>query len=100
MMEIMIHALNLPGASAREFRRIWKMLRNRRQLTLYDLGETIRNLNCNQHIRDALSSRYHSLINSGFFTDKIEETNFLDKCIIESKEKGGAIIINLSYIIR
>ena len=78
IMGIMIHALNLPGASAREFRRIWKMLRNRRQLTLYDLGETIRNLHCNQHIKDALSSRYHSLVNSGFFTDTIEETNFLD----------------------
>jgi DNA helicase HerA-like ATPase len=95
VMGIMIHALNLPGASAREFRRIWKTLRKRQQLTLYELGETIRNLNCNQHIRDALSSRYHTLVNSGFFTHKKQEVSFLDKCIVKSNENGGAIIINL-----
>lgn len=95
VMGIMIHALKLPGASSREFRRIWKMLRDRNQLTLYDLGEAIRNLNCNQHVRDALSSRYHALVNSGFFTNKASESNFLGECMIRSKENGGAIVINL-----
>jgi DNA helicase HerA-like ATPase len=53
IMSIMSHALKLPGASAREFRRIWKNLSDRNKLTLYELGETIRNLNCNLHVRDA-----------------------------------------------
>ncbi len=95
IMGILIHALHLPGTSAREFRRIWKMLKDKGSLTLQDLGEAIRNLNCNQHVRDALSSRFHSLVNSGFFTDNAAESTLIDECLQKAKEHGGAIIINL-----
>jgi hypothetical protein len=95
VMGIMTHALKLPGASTREFRRIWKTLHDKNQLTLFELGETIKNLNCNLHIRDALLSRYYTLVNSGFFTNNDDDSSFLDKCIIRAKDNGGAIIINL-----
>lgn len=95
MMGIMSHALKLPGASAREFRRIWKNLSDRDKLTLFELGETIRNLNCNLHVKDALLSRYYSILNSGFFTNIEKEANFFDNCINKAKANGGAIIINL-----
>jgi hypothetical protein len=95
LLEILIHALHLPGTSAREFRRIWQSLKERDALTLQDLGETIRNLRCNQHVRDALFSRYYALVNSGFFTDNVGEATFLEECVFKVKEHGGAIIINL-----
>ena len=95
VMGILVHALHLPGTSAREFRRIWKQLRDKGELTLSNLGEAIRNLNCNQHVRDALSSRYHSLVNSGFFTDKPAEAALLDECLLKAKDQGGALIVNL-----
>jgi len=95
IMGILIHALHLPGTSAREFRRIWKMLKDKGSLTLQELGEAIRNLNCNQHVRDALSSRFHALVNSGFFTDNAAESKLMDECMLKAKEHGGAIIINL-----
>ena len=95
IMGILIHALHLPGTSAREFRRIWKTLKDKGNLTLQELGEAIRNLNCNQHVRDALSSRFHSLVNSGFFTDNAAESTLIDDCLQKAKEHGGAIIINL-----
>ena len=95
VMGILIHALHLPGTSAREFRRTWKSLKDKGTLTLETLGEAIRNLNCNQHVRDALSSRYHSLVNSGFFTDNLAEATLLDECLMKAKDQGGAIIINL-----
>ena len=98
MMGIMSHALKLPGASAREFRRIWKMLQDRNKLTLYELGTTIRNLNCNLSVRDALLSRYYALVNSGFFINVEKKINFFEQCIIRSKTNGGAIIINLKNI--
>ena len=69
VMGILVNALHLPGTSAREFRRIWKMLKEQNKLTLQALGEAIRDLNCNQHVKDALASRFHSLVNCGFFTD-------------------------------
>jgi DNA helicase HerA-like ATPase len=95
VMGILIHALHLPGTSSREFRRIWKSLKEKDKLTLHELGEAIRNLNCNQHVRDALSSRYHALVNSGFFTDSPAEATLLEECLLKSKEDGGAIVINL-----
>jgi Helicase HerA, central domain len=95
MLGILVHAMHLPGTSAREFRRIWKTLKEKDKLNLTELGEVIRNWNCNQHVRDALFSRYHSLENSGFFTDNLAESALLEECLLKSKEHGGAIIINL-----
>jgi hypothetical protein len=95
IMGILIHALHLPGTSAREFRRIWKTLRDKGKLTLDELGEAIRNSNGNQHVRDAMSSRFHALVNSGFFTDNAAESTLIDECLLKAKEHGGAIIINL-----
>jgi energy-coupling factor transporter ATP-binding protein EcfA2 len=95
VMGILIHALHLPGTSSREFRRTWKSLKDRGKLTLHELGETIQNLNCNQHVRDALTSRYHALVNSGFFTDNPAESTLLDECLLKAKDQGGAIVINL-----
>jgi len=95
LLGILIHALHLPGTSAREFRRIWQALKERDNLTLHELGETIRNWICNQHVRDALFSRYHALLNSGFFTDNVAEATLLEECLLKAKEEGSAIIINL-----
>ncbi len=95
LLEILIHALHLPGTSAREFRRIWQSLKERDMLSLHELGEAIRNWHCNQHVRDALFSRYYALVNSGFFTDNVGEATFLEECLFKAKERGGAIIVNL-----
>jgi len=94
MLNILFHALNLPGTSVREFRQIWKSLEKRCALTLQELGEAIRNWHCNQQVRDALFSRYYSLMNSGFFTDNPAEATTLEENF-DNIRKGGALIINL-----
>ncbi|MBS7615630.1 ATP-binding protein [Candidatus Bathyarchaeota archaeon] len=95
LLNILIHALHLPGTSAREFRRIWQFLKEKGNLTLHELGEAIRNWNCNQNVRDALFSRYYAMINSGFFTDNAAEATLLEEYLFKAREEGGAIIINL-----
>jgi DNA helicase HerA-like ATPase len=95
VLGILVNALHLPGTSAREFKRIWKQLKDQSKLTLAELHEAIRNCNCNQHVRDALASRYFSLVNSGFFTDNLTEAALLDDSLLKAKDSGGAIIINL-----
>jgi hypothetical protein len=95
LLGILIHALHLPGTSAREFRRIWLSLKERDMLNMHELGEAIRNWHCNQHVRDALFSRYHSLANTGFFTDEAAGTMFLEECLFRAREQGGAIVVNL-----
>jgi DNA helicase HerA-like ATPase len=95
IMGIIVHALHLPGTSAREFRRIWKSLKDKGALTIAELGEAIRNYNCNQHVRDALASRFYSMVNSGFFTDNSAEATLLEESLMKAKDQGGAIVINL-----
>jgi len=94
MINILLHALNLPGTSAREFRRIWQFLDQKATLSLHELGEAISNWKCNQHVKDALTSRYYSLVNSGFFTDNPSEATSLEECF-QLTRTGGALIINL-----
>lgn len=95
MLKILIYALNLPGASSREFRHIWKFLSERRLLSLHELGEAIRGWKCNQHVRDALFSRYYALLHSNFFTDNAAEAVILEE-IFRKTENGGAIVVDLS----
>ena len=95
LLNILIHALHLPGTSAREFRRIWRSLKETGNLTMHELGEAIRNWRCNQHVRDALFSRYYALVNSGVFTDNVAEGMLLEESLFRAKKEGGAIIINL-----
>ena len=94
MLNILIHALHLPGTSAREFRRIWRFLDEKGALNLHELGEAIRNWQCNTHVRDALFSRYHALLNSGFFSDNLAQTVSLDDFLYMIRV-GGAIVVNL-----
>ena len=94
MLNILFHALNITGTSAREFGQIWRVLEQKGTLTLQELGEAIRNWKCNHHVRDALFSRYYTLLNSGFFTDNPSEATIFEKDLC-NLENGTALIINL-----
>jgi hypothetical protein len=97
MLNILVHALNLPGTSTREFKHIWKEFRKHGNFTLQDLGDAIRDCKCNMHVRDALFSRYYSLVNSGFFADDDSTTSF-EKLFEETQKEGGAFVINLKDV--
>lgn len=94
MINILVHALHLPGTSTREFRRIWGFLEKKGTLTMYELGEAIKNWKCNLHVRDALLSRYYTLLNSGLFADNSTRVASLEESIYKSRV-GGAVVINL-----
>lgn len=94
MLNILVNALHLPGASAREFKHIWRFLEERDTLTMHELGETIKNWKCNQHVRDALFSRFHTLLNSGLITDSTMQSNPLEDSLYKARV-GGAVVVNL-----
>jgi hypothetical protein len=97
MLNILVHALNLPGTSTREFKHIWKLLHQQGNFTLQDLGDAIRDCKCNMHVRDALFSRYYSLVNSGFFANDDSATSF-ENLFKETQKEGGALVINLKDV--
>jgi len=97
VMRILTYALNLPGTSAREFRHIWRVLEENGIITLHELGGAINRWKCNQHVRDAMYSRYYAMVHSGFFTDNMAETVDLEALLRKNEGNSGeAIIINLS----
>jgi hypothetical protein len=98
ILKIMIHALGLPGTSTREFKHIWKTLCQQRKISLEALGDAIKQCSCNTHVRDALFSRYYSLVNSGFFTDNGESATNFEKLFKKTKNVGGALVINLKDV--
>jgi hypothetical protein len=98
ILKIMIHALGLPGTSTREFKHIWKTLCQQRRVSLEALGEAIKQSGGNMHVRDALFSRYYSLVNSGFFTDNEESATSFEKLFEKTKQDGGALVINLKDV--
>lgn len=93
MLSILVNTLHLPGTSAREFKRIWRYLTERNALTLASLGVAIRDWKCNQHVRDALFSRYYTLINTGLLTDQTDCTSLEKE--LRKTQLGGAVVINL-----
>ncbi|UCH31346.1 MAG: ATP-binding protein [Candidatus Bathyarchaeota archaeon] len=94
MTSILVNALNLPGTSAREFRRIWRFLEQNGNLTMQDLGSAIKSWKCNQHVRDALFSRYYTILGSGLFTDDPMQAISLEDSLKKSRV-GGAVVIDL-----
>jgi DNA helicase HerA-like ATPase len=93
-LNILIHSLDLPGTSARVFSRIWKFLEQNGSLSLKNLGKAIQDWDCNEHIRDALFSRFYTLLGSNFFTDNEGGLTTLENSLTKISE-GGAAIINL-----
>jgi hypothetical protein len=97
VMRILAYALELPGTSSREFRNIWRFLEEQGTLTMHELGEAIKRWQCNQHVRDAMFSRYYALVNSNFFTDNMAEAvDFENLLHTTDSNGGGAIVVNLS----
>jgi len=97
IMRTLTYALGLPGTSAREFKHIWHFLEERGALTLHELGEAIKRWKCNSHVRDAMSSRYNSLAQSGFFTDNMAEALDFEALLHKADNNGGSgIIVDLS----
>jgi hypothetical protein len=94
MLSILVNALHLPGTSAREFRRIWYSLEENGTLSMRELGEAIRNWKCNQHVRDALFTRYHTLLSSGLFTDNQAQATTLEDSLFKTRA-GGAVVVSL-----
>jgi len=101
ILDVLLHALDLPGTSARVFARIWRQLEQKNDLTLKSLGEAIASSDCHESVRDALQSRYNTLVDAGIFTDDPSGAN--SRLILERLSAGNAVVVNMknqSFTIR
>ena len=94
LCNILTHSLQLPGASLREFIRIFRLLKMKNSLNMDELRNHIFNWKGNEFVRDALISRFHTLQSTGILTDnnnsiKLEE-------LLNTQPDGNISIISLS----
>ncbi|MEM1951022.1 MAG: DUF87 domain-containing protein [Candidatus Nitrosocaldus sp.] len=86
------YALDMPAASLREFFRVWDSLASRNRLSISNLMESVANWRVNELVKDALTSRLHTMLTSGLFADgdgiRVED-------IIRERRDGAVVIIGM-----
>jgi hypothetical protein len=97
MMDVFQNVLEVPGATLREFIRVWDYLESSGRITLKDMEEVIQHWHCNELVRDALISRYYSLLSSGIFTDS-ERYEVRLEDVYASMREGGAVIVSMAGV--
>lgn len=97
MLSILQHSLDLPGASMREFIRVWEHLGREGRLSIEELGNAIVSWRTNEFVKDALFSRYHILLSSGLFA-KGNEDSIRFEDLIQKLPRGGLIVISLAQV--
>ncbi|MEM2506084.1 MAG: DUF87 domain-containing protein [Nitrososphaeria archaeon] len=94
LINILENVLDTPGVTLREFIRIIDDLESKGCLTLKALGETIQTWKCNEFVRDAMLTRYYSILSSKLFTDSIEDS-FRFEDVFEHFKDGFAMVLQL-----
>jgi len=93
LVSILSHVMDLPGTSLREFLRIWDTVEERGHVTIRSLMDTITSWRCNEFVRDALISRFGSLISSKLITDNPKESITINGVFAQLKSGGAQIIV-------
>jgi len=94
LINILENVLDTPGVTLREFIRILDDLESKGCLTLKALGETIQTWKCNEFVRDAMLTRYYSILASKLFTDSMEDS-FKFEDVFNHFKEGLVMIIQL-----
>jgi len=93
-LDTMIYALDLPRTSSKVFSRIWSELERSGNLNLNALNETIRRFGCHESVREAIYSRFNTLLDLELFTD--DPSQAFDFSFFEKRmSEGSAFIINM-----
>lgn len=97
MLNMLLHSLDIPGASLREFVRIWEMLQAQGMIDMLALGEAIKKSRCNELVRDALLSRYYTILSSKLVSERKENLLFFES-LFSRLNRGGALVISLNRL--
>lgn len=93
-LNTMIYALDLPRTSSKVFCRMWHELEKTGNLNLNALNEMIRKFGCHESVREAIYSRFNTIMDLELFTDDpSSEFNF--DLSLEKMNKGHAFVINM-----
>jgi len=93
-LDMLTHALDLPGTSSRVFSRVWNSLEREGKLSIGAFVETSARIACNEAVKDAIIARCNTLLDSGIFSDQKEETSDYGD-LMRGIAEGGGIVLNM-----
>ncbi len=96
-MDLLQHIMDTPGASFREFLRIWNFLESKGELSMNSLHDYILRWRCNEMVRDAMLSRYYMLASTSLFTDQEHKCTRLEDIYANARD-GMALIISMGGV--
>ncbi len=93
-LNTMIYALDLPRTSSKVFSRMWNELERNGNLNLDSLNDSIRRFPCHESVREAIYSRFNTLLDLELFTN--DQSQAFDFSTFEKKmNEGHAYVINM-----
>ncbi|GBC70293.1 hypothetical protein HRbin02_00057 [Candidatus Calditenuaceae archaeon HR02] len=95
IMDILEHVFATPQNSIREFARLWEYLERSGKLTIEGLLGEVRRVHMNEAVRDALMSRLHVILGSGFIIDGDYDPIYQ---LFNSREDGLLVVVDLSRL--
>ena len=87
-------ALDLPSTSAKVFSKIWHELEKSGRLDLLSLGEAIQRFECHESVREAIYSRFSTILDSNLFSNSTDESLTFNK-LAQKLSDGTAIVVNV-----
>jgi DNA helicase HerA-like ATPase len=94
LLNTMIYALELPRTSSKVFSRIWRELEKTGKLTLPEFNSAIRRFGCHESVREAIYSRFNTLLDLELFSDDPSEIFDFENSV-QKMNRGCAYIINM-----
>lgn len=95
LLDILEHVFATPQNSLREFARLWEQLEERGRLSVEGLLSEVRRVHMNEAVREALLSRLHVILGSGFIIDEDYDPIYE---LFNSRSDGLLLVVDLSRL--
>ncbi|MEM0123264.1 MAG: ATP-binding protein [Conexivisphaerales archaeon] len=95
LSEILTHALDTPSITVREYMKIWDQMNEEGDISIRNLYSKINTVKVNDMVRDALISRYYSMLSTRIFANSdVMGIDF--KALIGKHPNGGGFLFSMA----
>jgi len=95
LSEILTHALDTPSITVREYMKIWDQMNEEGDISFRNLYSKITTIKLNDMVKDALISRYYSMLSTRLFTNS-DAIGIDFKELIKKHPNGGGFIFSMA----
>lgn len=95
LSEILTHALDTPSITVREYMKIWDQMNEEGDISIRNLYSKVNTVKVNDMVRDALISRYYSMLSTRIFANS-DAMGIDFKGLIDKHPNGGGFLFSMA----